>query len=454
MPKTLVQVREYGVVAEGIIHSDDSPDFREVDQATFQSLLGFIEDRSSNHEFEQAFNVYRKSGRRYIRVKSFVGIVEVPTGVTLEILPKIFGGVGELDALECKRVFLRMLRSLHDAPFLRVGAAQLEVLDNYPILEFFIQNFIIELTHLVSKGLKNEYITKEENASFAKGKLMVGENIKYNFASRHRLFCSFDEFSSNTPLNRILKSTLRLLNRWTRSSSNKRQLFRLFQHFDGAEFSSNFSVDILKCESLRSSAAFSRIIEWSRVFLLGNSFGNFSGGTANFSMLFSMEKLFEDYICYLITKHCSGVSIRAQDRRFTLVRQKSHALDENYTVGLFNLRPDIVVQDNVVILDTKWKLLNESVRRFNVSEADVYQMHAYGRRYQQSRIDGTAPRLGLIYPANPNFKNKLLQMRFGEDMFLDVIPFDLSSASPAKEIREAISFFLGIKAPSASEFCA
>jgi 5-methylcytosine-specific restriction enzyme subunit McrC len=452
MPSSLVQIREYGVVAEGILHSDDSPDFREVDKPTFRSLLGFIEDRSSNQEFEQAFTVYRKSGRRYIRVKSYVGIVETSTGITLEILPKIFGGDGELNAQECKKVFLRILRSLYDSPFLRAGSAHLEVVDNYPVLEFFIQNFIFELTYLLGGGLKSDYVLREENVRFAKGKLLVTQNIKYNFASRHRLFCSFDEFSSNTPLNRILKSTLRLLISRTRSAANKRQLFRLAQHFDGAEYSSNVSLDFILCNrSLRLSREFSRIIEWSRIFLRGSSFGSFSGDTSNFSMLFSMEKLFEDYICHLITKHCSGISIRAQDRRFTLVRQKSHPTDENYTVGLFGLRPDIVIEESAAILDTKWKLLNESVKRFNVSEADVYQMHAYGRRYQQGRSDGGAPRLGLIYPRNPNFKNKLLQMRFGEDMLLDVIPFDLSSASPSREIRETIGFFLGMELPLSSE---
>ena len=154
-----------------------------------------------------------------------------------------------------------------------------------------------------------------------------------------------------------------------------------------------------------------------------------------------MEKLFENYICHLIKRYCSGISIKAQDRRFSLVGQKSTSGDINYSTKLFNLRPDIVLNDNLAILDTKWKILDENVKKFNISEADVYQMHAYGRRYQQSNPINTPPRLGLIYPMNPNFNKDLLQMRFGSDMYLDVIPIDLS-INPAIEISRVVNKFL------------
>ena len=86
-------------------------------------------------------------------------------------------------------------------------------------------------------------------------------------------------------------------------------------------------------------------------------------------------------------------------------------------------------------------LLNENIKKFNISEADIYQMHAYGRRYQQSNDFNIPPRLGLIYPMNPNFNKDLMQMRFGTDMLLDVIPINLS-ASPSIEIKRVVNKFL------------
>ena len=57
---------------------------------------------------------------------------------------------------------------------------------------------------------------------------------------------------------------------------------------------------------------------------------------------------------------------------------------------LFALRPDIVVNGDLVI-DAKWKELKPDERRLGVEQTDVYQMLAYARAYE-------ATRLVLLYP--------------------------------------------------------
>ena len=68
-------------------------------------------------------------------------------------------------------------------------------------------------------------------------------------------------------------------------------------------------------------------------------------------------------------------------------------------------------------------------------------MHAYGKRYQDENADNSPPRLGLIYPMNPNFQEKLFQMRYGQDLLLDVIPFDFGNKNAGQEIRNIVSIF-------------
>jgi 5-methylcytosine-specific restriction enzyme subunit McrC len=442
MNKSLIQVREYGVVAEGIRLQQDSADFREVDSTTFSNLMSFIEQQSSKPDFEQAFVIYRKSGRRYIRVKNYVGVIETSSGTTLEILPKLFNDQGGINLTDSKIIFLRMLKSLYESPYLKVDSAHLETIKNFPILEFFIQNYITELEYIVREGLTNNYIDIEENVNFLRGKLLGTENLKHNLITHHKFYCRYDEFSNNTSLNKILKTTVRHLMLRTKRSANKRKLLNLMSHFENTDYSINVEADIDKCKKdFRRLSKFQTILDWSEVFLTGRSFGNFTGSVSNFSMLFPMEKLFENYICHLLKKYCSGLVIKAQDRRFSLVSQKANIDDTNFKINIFNLRPDIVLNNNAAVLDTKWKLLNENIKKFNISEADIYQMHAYGRRYQQSNDYNIPPRLGLIYPMNPNFNKDLMQMRFGTDMLLDVIPINLS-ISPAIEIKRVVSKFL------------
>ena len=68
-------------------------------------------------------------------------------------------------------------------------------------------------------------------------------------------------------------------------------------------------------------------------------------------------------------------------------------------------------------------------------------MHAYGRRYQSGNSSNKAPKLGLIYPANPDFDANLLQMRYGNDLYLNIFSFDLSNPDPEQELEKIISSY-------------
>src|SRR5690606_34606030 len=127
------------------------------------------------------------------------------------------------------------------------------------------------------------------------------------------------------------------------------------------------------------------------------------------------------YIAYLFNKYSDGYNIKLQDKSYFLV-------EKHRGTTKFRLKPDIVVdksQTRKKIIDTKWKLLDELAERknYNISQADMYQLYAYGRKYTSSEIE---PSLVLIYPTNPNFSNKLAKFIYEGDLTLEVIPFDLS----------------------------
>ena len=87
-----------------------------------------------------------------------------------------------------------------------------------------------------------------------------------------------------------------------------------------------------------------------------------------------------------------------------MINQKLNSSDKKYEVERFPLRPDIVINDDLIIIDTKWKVLDQETKKFGIQESDIYQMHAYGRRYQSANSKGIAPRLGLIYPKALTFQ--------------------------------------------------
>lgn len=95
-----------------------------------------------------------------------------------------------------------------------------------------------------------------------------------------------------------------------------------------------------------------------------------------------MNDLFEAFV-----GRCTQVALTP--RRVDLQRQDRHALEEK-GIGLFALKPDIVVDDDVVI-DTKWKRLDAARTTLGVDQSDVYQMLAYARAYNARRVI-------LLYP--------------------------------------------------------
>ncbi len=437
-------IKEYGTICIGDSNKDFQSGELEIDSESFKSLANFIEENQNQDDFDKAFSIYQKKGIRYIKVKNYVGVIETKQGVVIEILPKTFVGKNDEEAnvKEAKMLLLTMLKTLKNSPFVNLNLAHLEEQKNFPILEVFISSFLGELHKLTSKELRGGYVITAENNSFLKGKLLLKEHFKLNSFNKTKFYCEFDEFNFDIPPNRLLKSTLVRLFSLTSSSSNKKQIIKYLQYFDSVSFCINLIADLAYCNSTRKSLLnYGNLITWCEVFLKNKSFTNFHGNSINQAVLFPMEKLFESYITFLLKKYCDSDTIDAQDKRYCLISQHSDKKDLTYSLNKFSLKPDIVINSHEIIIDTKWKILNVNSKKYDIKESDIYQMHAYGKRYQEENKDNAVPRLGLIYPRNPNFQEKLFQMRYGQDLLLDIIPFNFGNKDAAQEIRKIVKIF-------------
>ncbi len=437
-------IKEFGTITTGSSNKPFSSGELEVDAVSFQSLTNFIEENQNQEDFDKAFSIYQKKGKRYIKVKNYVGVIETKQGVVIEILPKTFIGKNgeEANKEDSKKLLLTMLKTLKNSPFINLNIAHLKEQENFPILEVFIASFLDELIKLTSKELRGDYVSKQENTSYLKGKLLLKEHIKLNSINKAKFYCQFDEFNTNIPPNKLIKSTLTRLFSITSSNQNKKKIIKSLQHFDAVSYCLNIDSDIAYCKSrAKALVNYGNLLIWSEVFLKNKSFTNFHGNSINQAILFPMEKLFESYIAFLLKKYCHGFTIDAQDKRYCLISQNKDKDDLNFSIKKFALKPDIVINDNEVIIDTKWKILNAESKKYDIKEADIYQMHAYGKRYQDENADNLAPRLGLIYPRNPNFEEKLFQMKYGQDLLLDVIPFDFGNKNASQEIRNIVNVF-------------
>ena len=76
----------------------------------------------------------------------------------------------------------------------------------------------------LKRGLNREYIEQTDALSAIRGRIEIGESLKTNSMLKKQLICSYDEFSVNSYMNRIVKTTMELLLRSDISKVRKKEL--------------------------------------------------------------------------------------------------------------------------------------------------------------------------------------------------------------------------------------
>lgn len=201
----------------------EMPGYHALPPAVFSQLEHFLLERSSSGS-EEAFWMtlsIRRGFGKVITVQNYVGVILMEDGTLIEILPKIHSAMDcDPDGAQTKKLLIEMLKTLREAPFKNfqissVGSAQMN------LFEIFVRMFLDEVFPLVKRGLPCGYEVAEENSAFFRGKLMVSQHIRLNFAHQERSYVQHDRFTANRPENRILKATLLYLYRYSRSLKNR-----------------------------------------------------------------------------------------------------------------------------------------------------------------------------------------------------------------------------------------
>ena len=348
-------------------------------------------------------------GGNALRLKNYVGAIVTRNGTVIEILPKIYGS--EENDGETKNILLKMLKTLRKTPFKNLSKTSLQT-TNISIFEIFISMFIDELTELVKKGIKADYISKEENSTFLKGKIKLNTHLQKNLLNKEKFYIGFDEYSTNRVENKLIKTTLQKLYQVSNLSKNKQRLREFLFIFDDVSSSKNIDDDFRKCKDDRSMMHYVEVLDWCRIFLNNESFCPYKGKKYAHALLFDMNLLFESYVAHYVKKKYENRKVKTQDKRFKLIESPK----------LFQLKPDIVIDDNIV-MDTKWKVLDSQKNNLNISQSDLYQMYAYGKKYNSGDIY-------LIYPKSENFLSSIKESyKYDETLSLHILCFDCKNYS-------------------------
>ena len=334
-------------------------------------------------------------GRKGLRACGVVGVIGTP-GYQLEILPKIEGArESSVDDATLRHRLIYMLAVARDIRIDVRAIAQLGW-QRDTILELLIRLYCSKLADAVRQGIPQQYIDQEDDLPTLRGRLDVTRQFSTLAVSPQKLACRFDARSPDIALNQVMRAAIGKLARLARAPDNQRALRELsFAYADISEVPpAALRWDLIALD--RTNTRWRELLSLARLFLRDRHQRTSAGPIDGFALLFEMNMLFEEYVGRLLARALAGTDLRVTaqgGRRDCLFEGKK---------GRFRTRPDLIIRRGsqiALIIDTKWKRITriDDPKR-GVSQADVYQLMAYGWLYDCQHVMLLYPHHGGLPP--------------------------------------------------------
>ena len=416
-----ITIREFGLLLNG--GDKSSIDCHSIPRKAFEWLM--VNGQSNNKGSVDIIKVKKHGSSIALQVINYVGILETPCGTRIEILPKISE---KEDSQAATKVLLKMLSTVHKLNMHRFENSSLQTL-NRPLFEILIGYFLKEVSDVIKKGVRSQYTRVQASKPYLKGQLQTSKQINQRPGCLNSFHIAYDEFSPDRAENRLIRSALGQVMKWSKNSDNLRLGSELQFALDDIPHSGNHVLDFRQWSNERSLIHYRTVKPWCELILSYQSPVSLSGQYNGISMLFPMESLFERYVAIKLGKSLPhSLKLTNQASSCSLV---THTPYSGKSQEWFRLKPDIVVSEKnshepLYVADTKWKRINQkhatAKQKYGISQSDMYQMFAYGQNYL-----GGSGVVYLIYPAYENFNECIPPFRFDNRLSVKAIPYDLTN---------------------------
>lgn len=201
----------------------------------------------------------------------------------------------------------------------------------------------------IKRGLGRIYIEQTEPLSCLRGKIDVTESIKQQTIIKQQLICTYDEFSVDSYMNRILKTTMELLLRNDIPKSRKKELRNLLLYFK--------DVGTLDVHSINWNFRFNRNNQSYQMLMsicylvIKGLLQTTADGTVKLMQFLDeqrMCRLYEKFLLEYYRKHYPQIK--------TAASQIGWALDDGISAMLPTMQSDIMLtfSNKTLIIDAKY----------------------------------------------------------------------------------------------------
>ncbi|WP_394210062.1 McrC family protein [Psychrobacter piscatorii] len=383
------------------------------------------------------FTIKRKQGQWQLKVGHHIGIILLPSGMTLELLPKldqstqynniaqtrhwVQGMLSDLTRLDARQS--RKLPSMKNLGQFSDQSMPLSV-EAPPLSDWLLEQF---LQRLVRYQPTQHYQAQINNQSSLQGRLLIKEQLRHNSMQPHKFFCERSVLSQDMLANRLIKSALvwlmpllprsictPLLQPWQPLFGlNQRERQRLASIY--AQAKQQLSVLPLQKQQLQAAQQLVDLAYW----LLQQSKASTGYGIdptrPNLSqpklcLLIDMNQAFEKWASQRIASMFQQLS----SNYHPFYQIQSVWLNDSEGQACVSIRPDLLIyktadndnnqnqSDTAVsketvngcyshVIDIKWKYLPHAGA---ITASDAYQLTSYAQAYQAGQGWMVYPVLG------------------------------------------------------------
>ena len=231
----------------------------------------------------------------------------------------------------------------------------------------------------LKRGLGQEYVNRSEARSSLRGKIEVTESVKSQAVWRRQLVCSYDEFSVDTTMNRVIKATVALLVRSDISKARKKSLKKLMVFFADVRDIDLHRVD-WNMRFERNNRTYRMLMAVCWLVVKGLLQTQSDGATR------MMDFFDEQRMCRLYEKFILEYFRREHPRLRASASFVEWALDDGMMDGLPAMRSDITLsaRGRVLIIDAKYysATMQRNFDKRSVHSGNLYQIFAYVKNKQ------------------------------------------------------------------------
>lgn len=221
------------------------------------------------------------------------------------------------------------------------------------------------ITVQIKRGLGKEYIPQTEALSALRGKIDIAESIKTQTMLKKQMICSYDEFSVNGIMNRIIKSTVELLLRSDISKSRKKELRKLMVYFGEVEPIDLYTVN-WNIQYNRNNQTYRMLISVCYLVVKGLLQTNSDGSTR------LMDFIDEQHMCDLYEKFILEYYRKEYPEITANASQIPWQLDDGVGAMLPKMQTDVMLtyKEKVLIIDAKYYTHTTQLRY------DTHKLHS------------------------------------------------------------------------------